>query len=132
MPSSVRNLCANPLCEPDEGPESRLVRAVASEDRELLTDELDDRRGRQRHRALPAPLAIQKNGRGLMVRIRLAFHHELRLPCSMAARGLDPDARYVALFQPPFEARPHADHDPRAVRARDREEQSAGLRRSER
>src|SRR5947207_5642737 len=128
MPSSVRNLCANPLREADEGPESRLVGAVASEDRELLTDELDDRRRGQRHRPFPAALAVQKNGRGLMVRIRLALHHELRLPRSMPARGLDPDALNVALFQPPFEAGPHADHDPRAVRARDREDLSAGLR----
>src|SRR5437870_11099483 len=83
---------------------SRLISPVASEDRELLTDELDDRRRGQRHRALPPPLAVQKNSRGLMARIGLTLHHELgvlRLAC-----GLDPDPGHIALFQPPLEARP--------------------------
>ena len=62
MPSFVRNLCANPLGDLDEGAESRLIRSVASEDRELLTDQFDHRRRWHWHRALPAALAVQKRG----------------------------------------------------------------------
>src|SRR2546423_13891308 len=125
MPSSVRNLCANPLGEVDEGVEGRLVSSIASEDRELLTDELHDRRGRERHRPLPAPLAVEQDRSGLMARIGLALHHELGLLSSTT--GLDADAGDVALVDSPFETCPHADPDPRTVRACDREEQSASL-----
>src|SRR5438552_2057389 len=125
MPSFVPNLCANPSGELDEGAESRLISSVASEDRELLTDELDDRRRRHRHRALPMPLAIEEDGRGLMARRGLASHHELGLLSPV--RGLDTDPPNIAIVEASLEARPHPDHDPRAVGALDSEEQSAGL-----
>src|SRR2546421_8613794 len=89
MPSLVRNLCANPLGELDEGAESRLVGSIASEDREFFTDELDDRRRWHRHRALPAPLAVQEHRRGLMARRGHASHHELGLLSPVG--GLDSD-----------------------------------------
>src|SRR3989475_7665709 len=130
MPSFVPNLCANPSGELDESAESRLISSVASEDRELLTDELDDRRRRHWHRALPVPLAIEEDGRGLMARRGLASHHELGLLSPV--RGLDTDPPDIAIVEAPLGARPHPDHDRRAVGARDSEEQSAGLRRSER
>src|SRR6266571_7548295 len=122
MPSFDRNLCANPLGELDEGAESRLIRSVASEDRELFTDQLDDRRRRHWHRALPAPLAINEDDRGLMARRGLASHYEFGL--LPPVRGLDPDPADIAVFEAPLEARAHTHHDPCAVGAGDREKHS--------
>src|SRR6267378_4463477 len=125
VPSLVRNPCATGLGELDEGGQGRLVGSVAPEDRELLTDELDDRRRRERHRALPARLAVQEDGGGLVAWGGLAFHDELRQLAR--AGGLDADPGDVAFLEPAFEAWPHPDHDARAVGARDREQESAGL-----
>src|SRR5207245_2125892 len=112
MSSPVRNLCANPLGELDEGVEGLFVGSVASEDRELLTDELDDRGRRKRHGALPAALSIQEDRRGLVPRIGLALHDELRQ--LLPAERLDTDPRDVALVEPALEPRTHAPHDARA------------------
>src|SRR5207245_3967676 len=119
IPSPVRNLCANPLGKLDERVECLFIRPVASEDRELLTDELDDGRRRKRHRAFPPALSVQEHGSGLMPRTGLALHDEFGL----LARGgrLHTDPRDVAFVETAFETWSHPHHDPRAVAARDRE-----------
>src|SRR4029079_7177230 len=105
LPSPVRNLCANPLGELDEGVERRLVHSVASEDRELFADELHDGGRRQRHRPLPSPLAIEEDGRGLMTRRGIAYHHELGLlPLVGALDAATPD---MPLAHTPLHARAH-------------------------
>src|SRR5256885_6716783 len=116
MPSPVRNLCANPRGKLDERVECLFIRPVASEDRELLTDELDDGRRRKRHRAFPPALSVQEHSGGLMPGAGLALHDEFGL----LARGGGPhtDPPGVAFGRAPVEkgAPPH--HYPRPVAAR--------------
>src|SRR2546430_6896591 len=130
MCQAARKSRARTLGEPNERSERLFVDPVAAKDRELLANELDDRRRGQRRDSFPADPSVDEHGLGLMAGVGLTFHHELRA-LTRSVR-LDAHARYVAVFEPALEARPRTHHDPRLVGSLDGEEQTAGLARRDR